>query len=127
MKIYRKMYNTETKDCELFVKFSNREYDLIRNKGFIQEEYICSTSIPSMYKANISSGIIKVGMQDTNNVIIPFQYEYCQWNYDINDMEHNIIFCEDKKFVYGNNISLETVQKRFIWDLIEHDILKFNK
>ena len=48
MKIYRKMYNRETKDCELIVEFNDKEYDLIKGKGFIQEEYICSTYISSM-------------------------------------------------------------------------------
>ena len=126
MKIYRKMYNRETKDCELLIEFSDREYSLIKDKGFIQEEYICLTSIPAMYNADISSGIIKLGMRHTNNIIIPFEYEYCEWSCDIHELEHNIIFCEGHKFVYGNNVSLETVQKRFIWDLINNNILKFN-
>ena len=124
MKISRKMYNKETKDCQLFIQFNNKEYDLIKNKGFIQEEYICATSISAMYKANMCSGIVKFGMEHTNNYIIPFQYEYCEWNNNVNDMEYNIIFFENKKFKYGKDKSFETVQKRFVWDLIIHDILK---
>lgn len=31
MKISRKMYNKETKDCEFFIQFNDKEFDLIKN------------------------------------------------------------------------------------------------
>lgn len=113
MKISRKMYNKETKDCEFFIQFNDKEFDLIKNKRFIQEEYICATSIPAIYNAKISCGIVKAGIRHNDNKIIPFEYEYSKWSYDINNFEYNIIYCENKKFVYGD-ISLETIQKKFI-------------
>lgn len=123
MKIRSKMYNRETKDCELFVTFSKKELAIIRDKGFIQEEHICITSISALYRADMNAGIVTFGMQKTHGDIIPFDYDYCEWNTEKGEMEHNIICCEDNKFVYGKNVSLETVQKRFIWDLIVNDIL----
>ena len=124
MKIRSRMYNRETKDCELFVTFNEKELKIVRKKGFIQDEYICITSIPALYRANRSAGIINYGMKDVHGPYIGFYYDYCDWNFEKGEMEHNIIHCEDKKFVYGDDISLDTIQKRFIWDLIMLDILK---
>lgn len=75
------------------------------------------------YSKEVNESLINLDYND--NKIIPFEYEYSKWSYDINNFEYNIIYCENKKFVYGD-ISLETIQKKIHWDLIENNILKFN-
>ena len=125
MKILKsKMYDKTTKDCELNIQFNNKEMELIKNSGFIQEDYICMTYFNIDY-LGYRAGVIYIGMEHNKQYKLGFELEH-KWNikedtksYVINLVEHN------KRYTYKDDITLLTLQKRFIIDVIKDGYLKY--
>ena len=126
MKILRtKMYNRETKDCELNIQFTDKEMrEYVKESGFIQEDYICMTSFNIEYLGH-RSGIICTGMEHNKQYKLSFELEH-KWNIQ-EDKEYYIIRLEEynKTYIYEDNTTLPTLQKRFILDLIKDRYLKY--
>ncbi|MBS5307746.1 hypothetical protein [Clostridium sp.] len=126
MKILRtKMYNRETKDCELNIQFTDKEMkEYIKESGFIKEDYICMTSFNIEY-LGYRSGVIYTGMEHNKEYKLGFELEH-KWNikedkkyYIINVVDYN------KTYMYADDMTLPTLQKRFILDIIKDGYLKY--
>ena len=125
MKILKsKMYDKTTKDCELNIQFNNKEMELIKYSGFIQEDYICMTNF-NIDCLGYRAGVIYIGMEHNKQYKLGFELEH-KWNikedtksYVINLVEHN------KRYTYKDDITLLTLQKRFIIDVIKDGYLKY--
>lgn len=128
----QKMYDRETKDTEIFVQFTDKELnEFARESGFIQEEYICMTDIKS-FKLNINkknmSGVIAVGMQHNKVNKIGFSFEYTLnekyegcYKIDVESLENRKMIT----YEYDKNLSLATIQKRFLLQVIKDGLLKY--
>lgn len=121
-----RMYNRETKDCELNIQFTDKEMNnFVKDSGFIQEDYICMTNFSSLKYLGNMSCVVCTGMEHNKEYKLGFTLEH-KWNiqadtrsYVINLIEH------DKTYTYDDNITLVTLQKRFILDIIKDGYLKY--
>ena len=125
MKILKsKMYDRTTKDCELNIQFTNKEMELIKDSGFIQEDYMCMTSFNIEYLGH-RAGIVCTGMEHNKEYKLGFELEH-KWNIKEDKKSYVINLVEyDKVYTYNDNITIATLQKRFILDIIKDGYLKY--
>lgn len=125
MKILRsKMYDRKTKDCELNIQFTNKEMELIKDSGFIQEDYVCITNFNIEY-LGYRAGVVYVGMEHNKQYRLGFELEQ-KWNISEDKTSYIISLVDHNKiYTYDGNITPLTVQKRFILDIIKDGYLKY--